>query len=95
MVGGEYPDTMMVTYEDTPCFAENRHVIKNGGSFVMDFAPSVFLCVDGEAVIKGEGYSREIKRGEYFYLPYVAEGKYTVTTSTQATFIECLPSKQN
>ena len=24
MVGGEYPDTMMVTYEDTPCFALGR-----------------------------------------------------------------------
>jgi IS30 family transposase len=37
---------------------------------------------------------REIKRGEYFYLPFVAEGKFTVSSDTEATFIECLPSKQ-
>ena len=89
-----YVKEALITYEDTPCFAENRHVIKNGGSFVMDFAPAVFLCVDGSAVIEGENYKREVKRGEYFYLPFVAEGKFKVTTQTEATFIECLPSKQ-
>ena len=47
--------------EDTPCFGENRHTIKNGGSFVMDFAPSVYICLDGNAVITGENYRKEIK----------------------------------
>ena len=90
-----YKKEVMISYADTPCFGENRHTIKNGGSFVMNFAPSVYICLDGNAVIKGENYEKEIKKGDYFYLPFVAENKFTVSTETNATLIECLPSKQD
>lgn len=90
-----YKKEVMISYEDTPCFGENRHTIKNGGSFVMDYAPSVFICLDGNAVITGENYRKEIKKGDYFYLPFVAENKFTVSSDTSATLIECLPSKQD
>ena len=90
-----YKKEVMISYDDTPCFGENRHTIKNGGSFVMDFAPSVYICLDGNAVITGENYRKEIKKGDYFYLPFVAEGKFTVSTETTSTLIECLPSKQD
>ncbi|MBQ3219778.1 MAG: class I mannose-6-phosphate isomerase [Clostridia bacterium] len=90
-----YKKEVMISYEDTPCFGENRHTIKNGGSFTMDFAPSVYICLDGNAVITGKNYKRKIKKGDYFYLPFVAEGKFTVSTETTATLIECLPSKQD
>ncbi|MBQ2712976.1 MAG: class I mannose-6-phosphate isomerase [Clostridia bacterium] len=89
-----YRKECLITYEDTPCFAENRHTLTKGGSFVMDFAPAVYLCLSGEGVITGEGYEKPIKRGDYFYLPYVAEGKFTVSTESELTLIECLPSKQ-
>ena len=89
-----YRKEIMISYEDTPCFGEVRHTISNGGSFVMDFAPSVFICLEGDAVITGENYEKKIKRGDYFYLPYVAEGKFSVSSSTNAVLIECLPSKQ-
>ena len=61
----------------------------------MDFAPSVYICLDGNAVITGENYRKEIKKGDYFYLPYVSENKFTISTDTTATLIECLPSKQD
>ena len=89
-----YKKEVLISYDDTPCFGENCHTIKNGGSFTMDFAPSVYICLDGNAVITGENYRKEIKKGDYFYLPFVAEGKFTVSTETSATLIECLPSKQ-
>ena len=89
-----YKKEVLISYDDTPCFGENRHTIKNGGSFVMDYAPSVYICLDGNAVITGENYRKEIKKGDYFYLPFVAENKFTVSTETSATLIECLPSKQ-
>ena len=89
-----YKKEILISYADTPCFAENRHTIKNGGSFVMNYAPSVYLCVDGDAVIIGDNYKKEIKKGDYFFLPYVAEGKFKVRTENKATLIECLPSKQ-
>lgn len=89
-----YKKEVLISYEDTPCFGENRHTLKDGGSFVMDYAPSVYICLEGEAVITGEGYEKPIRRGDYFYLPYAAEGKFSVTAKEHAVLVECLPSKQ-
>lgn len=89
-----YKKENLITYADTPCFAENRHTIKDGGSFIMDYAPSVYICLEGKAVINGEDYRKEIRRGDYFYLPYAAEGKFSVCAQDKAVLIECLPSRQ-
>lgn len=89
-----YKKEILISYEDTPCFGENRHTLRRGGSFVMDYAPSVYICLEGKAVITGEGYEKPIRRGDYFYLPYAAEGKFTVSAQKKAVLIECLPSKQ-
>lgn len=90
-----YKKEVLISYKDTPCFAENRHTVKNGGSFIMDYAPSVYICLEGNAIITGKNYKKEIKKGDYFYLPYVAEGKFTITCDTNAMLIECLPSTQD
>ena len=90
-----YKKENLITYEDTPCFAENRHKIMNGGKFTMNYAPSVYICLSGTATVTGDNYEKEIKRGDYFYLPFVAAGKFTVSTDKTAEIIECLPSKQD
>ena len=59
----------------------------------MDYAPSVYICLEGEAQIIGENYSKTIGKGDYFFLPYCAEGKFKVQGT--AVLIECLPSKQD
>lgn len=91
----EYKKEIMISYTDTPCFGEVRHTIRKGGGFTMNYAPAVWICLEGTAVIEGENYRKTVKRGDYFYLPFVAEGKFSVTTDTEAVFIECLPSKQD
>ncbi len=82
----------LITYDDTPCFAENRYTL-TGGSYTMTYGPSVWILLEGEATITGDGYERKMIKGDYFYLPYAAENKFTLT-SDNATFVECLPSKQ-
>ena len=91
----KYKKEVLIGYDDTPCFAEVRHTVQNGGSFVMSYAPSVYICLEGNAKIVGENYKKDIKRGDYFYLPYVAEGKYSIVSDTKAVLVECLPSKQD
>ncbi|MBQ7164116.1 MAG: class I mannose-6-phosphate isomerase [Clostridia bacterium] len=87
-----YKKEELIGYSDTPCFAEVRHTVK-GGTFALDYGPCVYICLEGSATVEGDGYSREIKRGDYFFLPFAAEGKFTV--SGNATVIQCLPSKQD
>lgn len=91
----KYIKENLITYDDTTCFAENRHTLKNGGSFVMNYGPCVYICVNGEGVITGDNYSKAIKKGDYFFLPYSAQNKYAVKSDSSLTLIECLPSKQD
>ncbi len=90
-----YEKHQLITYDDTPCFALNKHVLREGGSFCMDSAPAVYIVLDGSANIVGKDYERCVKRGQYFFLPRVAEGAYCIQTSTSATLVECLPSQQD
>lgn len=85
----------LISYDDTPCFAENRVTLSENAEYVLPFAPSVWIVVDGDGEIVGENYSRRIKKGDYFFLPYVAESKFRVTSSKGIKLVECLPSKQD
>ncbi|NCA66623.1 MAG: mannose-6-phosphate isomerase [Clostridia bacterium] len=87
-----YRKEILISYEDTPCFSEYRHILK-GGSFVMDYAPSVWIVLEGEAEIRGIKYTRKIKKGDYFFLPYVAENRFSIHAE-KATLCECRPSEQ-
>lgn len=86
-----YKKEVLISYDDTPCFAENRHTL-TGGSFTMDFAPAVYICVAGTGVIEGTNYTQTIHRGDYFFLPYAAENAFSVR-GENCVLIECKPSK--
>ena len=60
----------------------------------MDFGPSVYICIDGDGVVEGNNYSMNIKRGDYFFVPYSAQGKFNIRSDKHIELIECLPSKQ-
>ena len=89
-----YKKEEIISYSDTPCFGLNRHTAINGGSFVMDFAPCVYICLEGNAKIIGENYERDLKSGDYFFLPYSAQNKFKIVSTSSAVILECLPSKQ-
>jgi mannose-6-phosphate isomerase len=84
----------LISYNDTPCFAENRYNL-NKGEVVLNYAPSVYVITQGQGELVGDNYSKTIKKGDYFFLPRVAEGKFKVKTDKKIEIIECLPSKQN
>ncbi len=90
-----YQKHQLISYDDTPCFALNRHIVFKGGEFLMDYAPAVYIVLKGSATIRGKDYYREVSQGQYFYLPYIAEGEFYITTDKEATLLECLPSKQD
>lgn len=87
-----YKKEQLISYDDTPCFALNRHTLKQG-SAKMDYAPSVWIVLSGEAKIVGKNYYKEVKQGDYWFLPYSAENQFEVT-SDDCVLVECLPSKQ-
>ena len=68
-------DTMvqeaLISEEDTPCFTVDRIQLTNGSTRLPKTA-AVYVVAAGEGVLQGEGYSRSIKKGDYFFLPYEA-----------------------
>jgi mannose-6-phosphate isomerase len=78
---------------DTPCFAVNRITVKT--SFALNSCPSVYIVTDGNGGLAGENnYSRPLKKGDYFFLPFAARGKFTIRTEKGLTLIECISGKR-
>lgn len=63
----------LITHEKTPCFAVNRYNVKN--EKVSLPAPSVYVVTDGNGKIICDDFSREVKKGDYFFAPAVIDGK--------------------
>lgn len=78
----------VISEKDTDCFVINR-ITLNGGDCILDINDSygVYIVTDGKGKIVGEGYEREIKKGDYFFVPALSMGKYSLTGTIEV--IEC------
>lgn len=78
----------VVGKRDTDCFIINRIALR-GGEYTLNVTNSyaVYIVIDGKGEIKGENYSKKIKKGDYFFLPACLMGKFEVTGN--AAIIEC------
>ncbi|MGN0771593.1 MAG: class I mannose-6-phosphate isomerase [Christensenellales bacterium] len=81
----------IIDYDDTPCFAQYRYTLSDG-KMNMKGSPSVWIVLDGKCSIEGQDYRKEIVKGDYFFLPYSADGEFELKGN--GVLIECLPSKQ-
>ena len=72
----------------TPCFVVNR-IKCGGGSFSMNVNDSyaVYIVTAGEGEIIGEGYRRKLKKGDYFFLPCAAMGRFEIQGHIEV--VEC------
>lgn len=73
---------------DTDCFIVNR-ISLNGGKHTFNVKDSygIYIVTDGNGIIAGDGYSRKIKKGDYFFIPYCIQGKFFVNGNIE--IIEC------
>lgn len=84
----------LITKEDTPCFSVNRYYVK--GEVSMEEAPAVYITVSGSGTIEGEDYSQEIGKGDYFFLPNKAAGKFKLKAGEDEMLevVVCIPPKK-
>lgn len=64
-----------------------RMVTLSGGSFVLGRGAAIYVVLEGEGKISGDGYEKEIGKGDYFLLPENAKDKFSVTGNIK--FAEC------
>lgn len=84
----------LVSDAHTDCFFMNRYTLSAAcsGGVVLERAPAVFLVTRGSGELVGpDGYTKPIRKGDYFFLPYCAAGNVTVRTKTEVQLAEVLP----
>ena len=70
------------------CFVINR-ITLTGGTYTLEVKDSygVYIVTDGNGIIYGNDYRKNIKKGDYFFLPHSAMGKLSVAGDIQ--LVEC------
>ena len=78
--GDGFKKEELVGTKDTECFVINRTNI-SGGEISLEVKNSyaVYIVTKGEGVLTGENYKKEIKQGDYFFMPACLMGKYKVS----------------
>ncbi len=74
--------------EDTDCFIINR-ITLSGGEYRMNIRDSygVYIVTDGCGKLVGKNYSKDVKKGDYFFMPCCAMDKFCLTGELEV--IEC------
>lgn len=65
-----------------------RCIAISGGQFVLNKGAAVYVVTEGDGLISGENYTRQIKKGDYFLMPDAAKDKY-VLSGNNITITEC------
>ena len=79
----------LIDSSDTPDFAVNRIRLTRGEA-ALERAPAVHVVTGGAGLIRLDGLSRQLARGDYFFLPAAARGARLVT-ERRLEVVECLP----
>lgn len=78
----------LVGPEDTDCFIINR-ISLDGGEYRMQVNNNyaIYIVTQGEGVLFGDGYTRSLKKGDYFFMPASLMGRFAV--AGHAELVEC------
>lgn len=78
----------LVTPDDTDCFVINRITV-SGGKYKLNIKDSygVYIVTDGCGKLFGESYSKQIKKGDYFFMPAYLMDKFCIEGETE--IVEC------
>lgn len=64
-----------------------RKIELSGGEFSLETGARIYVVTEGNAKILGDGYEKEIKKGDYFLMPVAAESKFKIVGN--AVVVEC------
>ena len=78
----------LIGEQDTDCFIINRITLKGGEHLMqIDDSYGVYIVTEGDGMLKGGGYERRIKKGDYFFMPCCAMGQFKLAGNLEC--IEC------
>ena len=77
---------------DTTCFSMTRYTLR-GGEVTLDTPASIWICAEGEGVVRSENLEQPLRQGDYFFLPAAAAGKCSVFSEKEVKIVCCAGGK--
>ncbi len=65
-----------------------RKIVFGGGRFTLDKGACIYVVTEGNGKIIGDGYEKEVKKGDYFFIPEAIKDKFSLT-GVDMTVVEC------
>lgn len=81
---------ILIGKKDTPCFGVERYILENASTDELQ-GTCVYVVTDGAGKLTGDSYEKEIKKGDYFFMPHSCDGRYTVKSDSSLTLAACIP----
>lgn len=82
----------LISEKDTPCFTMVRYTL-HAGEMILDVPASIWICAEGEGIIRSEGQTQSLRKGDYFFLPAAAAGKCSVSSEKDLKIVCCAGGK--
>ena len=83
-IGVKYESLIDSRFTDT--FKVNR-ITLDSGVYHLDHGNRIYVAIDGYGTIKSDDYNKDVKKGDYFFMPEKAKGRFNITGNV--TIIEC------
>lgn len=78
----------LITPNETECFVINRISVDGGvHSLNINDSYGVYIVTDGNGEISGESYKKQIKKGDYFFMPASLMDKFQISGNLE--IVEC------
>lgn len=55
-----------------------RRINLSNGEFLLSKSAAIYVVLEGEGVVTGKEYERKLKKGDYFFVPYAAAGRFLI-----------------
>ncbi len=68
-----------IIHEDITKSFSVRRITLDGGKFLINKSAAIYVALGGSGKIVSDGYEKNIKQGDYFFIPHNAAGKFSLT----------------
>lgn len=90
---GRVRDELLISFDDTPCFAVRRITLKDGEIKGTE-CPAIYVVTEGAGEVRYPDGSAELKKGDYFFMPACLKDQFTLASKGHMEVVVCIPPKE-
>lgn len=83
----DFKKEVLISFEDTPCFAVNRYTVHKSCALE---SLAVYVVTNGQGSLMSPSGIQSVKKGTYFFVPFAAKS-VKLQSQGEVELVECLP----